>query len=128
MKEFRGVVGEAPPTADELVKVKQGQVLTLPGRWETIGAIRSSIAEQVNLGLPDDYWDSYADDVEGLSLGEVRESARNRIRPERILWVVVGDRARVEEALRGLDFIDEIRVIDARGEVQPTSATGPGER
>jgi zinc protease len=128
MKEFRGVVGEVPPTDDELVKVKQGQVLTLPGRWETIGAIRNSIAEQVNLGLPDDYWDSYAEDVEGLSLGEVRESARNRIRPERILWVVVGDRTGVEESLGGLDFVDEIRVIDARGEVQPTPAAGPGER
>ncbi len=116
VKEFRGITGEEPATEDELVKVKDGRILTLPGRWETIGAIRSSLTEQVNLGLDDDYWQTYAEHVRALRLGDVHEAARNTIEPDRLIWVVVGDRSRIEEPIRQAGF-GEVRVIDADGEV-----------
>ncbi|MFW6205679.1 MAG: M16 family metallopeptidase, partial [Gemmatimonadota bacterium] len=50
VKELRGVAGSAPVTADELMKAQDGLTLTLPGRWETVNAIRSSLTEQVSLG------------------------------------------------------------------------------
>jgi zinc protease len=126
MKEFRGVTGTTPPTEDELVKVKDGQILTLPGRWETIGAIRSSITQQVNLGLADDYWDHYADDVRGLELGEVRSEARARIDPDHMIWVVVGDRSRIEESLRQLDFVDDVRILEPGSDLATQAAGGSG--
>jgi zinc protease len=114
--EFQGITGDRPATEDELVKVKDGQVLTLPGRWETVDAIAGSLTEQVNLGLPDDYWQSYADHVRALRLGDVQETARTRIHPDRIIWVVVGDRAAIEEPIREGGF-GEIHLIDAEGDV-----------
>ena len=124
MKEFQGITGDRPATEDELVKVKDGQVLTLPGRWETVNAIRASLTEQVNLGLADDYWRTYADHVRALRLGDVRESARNRIHPDRLIWVVVGDRSVIEGPIRDAGF-GEIRVIDPDGE--PVSAVAAPE-
>ena len=127
MNEFRGITGDAPATEDELVKVKDGQILTLPGRWETVNAIRSSLTEQLNLGLPDDYWQTYADHVRALELGDVQESARTRIQPDRVIWVVVGDRSQIEAPLRGAGF-GEIRLINPDGEVLEGDVAPDGAR
>ena len=43
-------------TADELAKVTDQNTLTLPGRWETNGAVMASIIEMTRFNLPDDYW------------------------------------------------------------------------
>ncbi len=116
MKEFSGIAGQNPPTADELSKVKDGQVKTLPGRWETIGAVQSSITQMVNLGLPDDYWQTYASHVRGLDLPAVRQEARQLIHSDRLIWVVVGDRSKIEASVKQLGF-GEIKVLNPDGEV-----------
>ncbi len=46
----------------------------------------------------------------------MRATARNRIQPDRVVWVVVGDRARIEDRLRDAGF-GEVRVINPDGEV-----------
>ena len=45
--------GDQPPTADELARVKDQRTLTLPGRWETNGAVMADIVQLVRFGLPD---------------------------------------------------------------------------
>jgi zinc protease len=75
-----------------------------------------SINEIVRFSLPDDYWDNYAARVNGLNLDDVTHAARTFIAPDQILWVVVGDAAKVEAGLRELEF-DEIRGITADGDL-----------
>jgi zinc protease len=115
-KEFSDFTADRPATEDELAKAKDGQILTLPGRWETINAIRSSLTEQVNLRLPDDYWQTYADHVRALSLGQVRTAAASSIHPDQVIWLVVGDRAQIEDRIRSAD-LGEIVIIDPDGDV-----------
>lgn len=110
--ELHGILGENPLTAEELAKAKDSQTLTLPGRWETMGAVGNSIVEIVRFGLPDDHWQSYADRVRAVGLDEVAAQARERVLPEHIVWVVVGDRSQIEEPIRALG-IGEIQFIDA---------------
>ncbi|MXZ39310.1 MAG: hypothetical protein F4Z19_13885 [Holophagales bacterium] len=43
--------------------------LTLPGRWETGGAVMASLIEMTRF-LPDDYWDTFADAVRGGGLSD----------------------------------------------------------
>ena len=116
MNEFAGITGQKPTTAAELTKVKDGQVKTLPGRWETIGAVQASITQMVSLGLPDDYWRTYASRVRGLELGAVRQEAGRLIHPDRLIWVVVGDRSKIEDSVRQLG-IGEIKVLSPEGQV-----------
>ena len=106
--------GDQPPTADELARVKDQRTLTLPGRWETNGAVMADIVQMVRFGLPDDHWETYAAAVRGLSLAEIRAEADRVLQPDRMIWVVVGDRARIEESIRELD-LGEIRFLDADG-------------
>ena len=106
--------GDQPPTADELARVKDQRTLTLPGRWETNGAVMADLVQMVRFGLPDDHWETYVEAVRGLSLAEIRAEADRVLQPDRMIWVVVGDRARIEESIRELD-LGGIRFLDADG-------------
>ena len=52
--------------------------------------------------------------MRGLNLAEIRAEADRVLQPDRMIWVVVGDRARIEQSIRELD-LGEIRFIDADG-------------
>ncbi|MBZ0115176.1 MAG: hypothetical protein K8J08_22155, partial [Thermoanaerobaculia bacterium] len=65
-------------------------------------------------GLPQTYWDQRATDVAGLSLEDVTEQADAVLQPDHLVWVVVGDRALIEDKIRALD-LGEIHLIDANG-------------
>jgi zinc protease len=64
--------------------------------------------------LPDDYFLTYAQKVRDLSLAGVAKAAKDVLRPDSIVWIVVGDRAKIEEGIRKLGFTS-INLIDADG-------------
>ena len=116
-KELEGIAADAPPTAEELARVKNASTLTLPGRWETAGAVATSIAELIRFRLPDDYWSTYAAKVRALDLQQVSDAAVRVLHPDRLVWIVVGDRGSIEAGIRELDY-GEVRFIDADGNPQ----------
>ncbi|MXX74035.1 MAG: insulinase family protein [Holophagales bacterium] len=115
-KEIRGIRsgGSRPPTADELAKVTDQNTLTLPGRWETNGAVMASLIEMSRFNLPDDYWDTFAEAVRGVGLADVSAQADRVLQPDNLVWIVVGDRVRIEEKIRALG-LGEMRFLDADG-------------
>jgi len=123
LKELRGIIGANPPTADELQRARSGQTLTLPGRWETNRAVLGSLDEIVTFGLPADYWSTYADRVNALELEQVRQAARQLVHPEHVIWVVVGDREKIEAGVRELG-LGEVHLIDADGNPVVRTAAG----
>ena len=113
-RELDDFVGGRPPTAAEVATSKNGSTLTLPGRWETSRAVARDIAALVRFHLPDDYWSRYAELVSRLTVREVDAAAKRLLAPDRLTWVVVGDRSVVEKKVRALGYA-EIAVIDADG-------------
>lgn len=69
----------------------------------------------MRFGLPDDYWQTYAAKVRAVSLADVDRAAREYLRPDREVFVVVGDRAKIEPALSKLGFA-RISAINADGD------------
>lgn len=121
-RELVEYLGENPATAEELAKVKDNNTLSLPGRWESGASVLGDLAALVTYDLPDDYWRTYADKVRGLSIDEVREVADEVIKPDRLMWVIVGDRELIEPRIRELE-IGEITLLDVDGNVlAPTAA------
>lgn len=110
--EFSGMTGSKPITREELEKVKRQQILELPGAHETLGAVGSLFGDLLQLGLPLDFYDSYASRVLALTMGEVEECARSILDPEHMIWMVVGDAQQLEPGLRALGI----------GEVIPAQA------
>ncbi len=122
-KELQAILGEKPPTAEELEFAKNSQTLTLPGQWETANAVASSIGDIVRFGLDDRYFETYPAQVRGLNLSQVRDAAKV-VRPDRLVWVVVGDREKIEPGIRELG-LGPIYEIDADGKVKQQIAGTP---
>jgi len=115
-RETSEIRGERPPTPDEVLRAKDKSTLTLAGRWETANAVADSLEEMVRFGLPDDYWDTYPDKVRSLSDRQISKAAADVVQPDGMVWVVVGDRAKIEEGIRALEYGDII-LMDADGNV-----------
>jgi zinc protease len=113
-QELRGILTDRPPTAEELARAKSELTLSLPGTWETMSAVSSSLAEIVTFGLDDRYYDTYDDRIRAQTPASVAAAAKAVIHPDRLVWVVVGDRSKIEAGIRKLD-LGEIRFIDADG-------------
>ncbi len=103
-REIRELLDLRPVDGDEIATFARRNTLTLPGRWETAGSVAGDIAELVRFGLPDDYWDRYAELVGGVTVEDANAAARAELRPDRLVWVVVGDLEAIEESVRALDL------------------------
>lgn len=113
-KELEQMVTTKPPTEEELNKNKQNEVLSLPGSWETMRAVLGSIVTMVKYNLPDDYYKNYPNKLKSLSLDDVKRATNKVIKPDRLVWVVVGDRSKIESGIRELNF-GEIHFVDGDG-------------
>jgi zinc protease len=113
-KELVEYLADNPATPEEIAKVKDNNTLSLPGRWETSAAVLADIGEIVTYDLPDDYWDTYADGVRSVSAEQIAIAAEEIIKPENLVWVVVGDRAKIESRVRQLE-LGEITFLDSDG-------------
>jgi zinc protease len=113
-KEFLGIVGDKPISADELSKAKANATLKLPGTLETKAGWGGQLARQLQLGLPDDYLETFAAKVSSLTTADVEDAAQTLVRPDNLVWVIVGDKAKIEAGVRELN-IGEIRHIDGDG-------------
>ena len=118
-KELRGLVSDHPVTADELVKIQANETLRLPGSRETLAEVGQSINNVVQFGLPENYYETFAGKIRALQTNDVEDAARTIIHPDNLIWVVVGDRAKIETGIKELE-LGEIRILDADGKpVQP---------
>ncbi|MBI1939438.1 MAG: insulinase family protein [Ignavibacteriales bacterium] len=113
LKEINGFVGDKPANDDELNRVKNQNTLSLPGGWETNNAVLGSIGNIVRYGLPENYYDTYAAQVTRLDLATVNGAAKRVIMPNNLIWIVVGDAAKVEAGLKEIGY--EIKRIDGDG-------------
>lgn len=114
VKEISDVVGRRPITEEELEKAKGNLTLTLPGRWETNEAVLRSLFEVVQFGLPWDYPLKSAEAIKVQDLTTVRRVANEVINPAKVVYVVVGDRAKIEAGIRDLN-LGPVHFLDSEG-------------
>lgn len=114
-RELDDLVGSRPITPAELAKAQKDQTLKLAGAWETLGHVAHSVAEMVTFGLPSDYYTRYPEKVVDLTVSDAEAAARTVVHPKQLVWVVIGDRAKIEPGLRDLGF-PAIRVLDEHGQ------------
>lgn len=120
-RELDDLVGSRPITPDELAKAQKDQALKLAGAWETLGHVAHSVAEMVIFGLPADYFTRYPEEVADLTVSDVEAAGREVVHPKQLVWVVIGDRAKIEPGLRTLGF-PAIRELDEHGQTELAKA------
>ena len=113
-KEIANITGGKPITEEELAAVKNQEILGLPGNRETMRSIINSISQLMEFHFPDDYDATFVKKVQSLKTSDVNDAAKSLIEPQHTIWVIVGDRAKIEQGIRDLK-IGEISVVDADG-------------
>ena len=112
--QFRAIVGDRPLNGEELKTIQDSETLSLPGSRETLNSVGTSIIDLVQFGLPDDYYETFAGKVRALKTGDVEDAAKTVVHPDNLIWVVVGDRGKIEAGIRELGY-GEVRILSPEG-------------
>ena len=112
--ELRAILKDRLITADELSMAKANLTQTLPGLWETNAAVSQSINDIIEFRLAPDYYSTYAGRIKALAVTNLNEAATKVVKPENLVWIIVGDRQKIEKGIRELN-IGEVKIIDADG-------------
>jgi zinc protease len=95
-------IREAPVTADELDREKQGAVLALPAKWATGKSILGTYQTLAYFGQGLTALGDFARRVPKVTADEVLAAARAHVQPEAVQVLVVGDWAKVLPQLEAL--------------------------
>jgi zinc protease len=113
-KELHQFAAAKPVTDTELQATVSNRTMRLPGSRESLASVVSAVQEIVEFGYPDDYYDTYAAKVRSLRIADIQDAAKSVLQPDNLVWIVVGDRAKVESGIRELN-VGEMHLIDADG-------------
>jgi len=114
--EIQRILGANPATEDEVLKAQESQTLALPGLWETNGSVAASIQDLVQYDLPEDYYDAYPDKVRALNVDTIASAAEEVLKPNDLIWLIVGDRNVIESSIRELGY-GPVTLLDTEGKV-----------
>ncbi len=110
--QLSGFMGAKGVTADELSRTVAQGVNGLPGQFETSGAVLSAMIDNDVYGRPANYYETVAGTYRGLTAGGLNQVIRGAVNPRHILWVVVGDAAKIRPQLDKLGI--PVTVEEAR--------------
>lgn len=101
-----------PASDDELELAKNALTLSLPRLFETPSQVSRRVRQQVIYDLPDDYWETFPDEVRAVDKADVRRVADRLLSTDRAVIVVVGPMADLRAELEELGRVE---VRDAHG-------------
>ena len=111
-RELGLLLGEAPPTEDEIRRVKLDAVRSLPGSFETSRAVLGSMLDSARFDRPWNYPETLADRYADMTAADAASAAKRVLAPERLVWVIVGDAEKIEAGVRALELGDvEVRAL-----------------
>jgi zinc protease len=112
-EHLQRVVAE-PPAAQELKDAQAYLVDRFPLRIDTPGKIADLVADLRVHELPDDYWDSFRQQIRAVDTSAAHAAARSYIHGDRSLIVVVGKAADIKPEL---EKYGPVTVLDTKGEL-----------
>lgn len=107
MKELTGiqVIRE-----EDMTRARNYVALSFPSDFVDVQSVADQIGNQVFYNLPGEYFNTYTGKILGVTRDQAIQAAKTYIRPENLTLVVVGDRAKIEAGLRGLN-LGEIQIL-----------------
>lgn len=103
-KEILGLAGERPLQGAEFRGALSGQLARLPARYEALDALLTAGIGLIQMQRDDRWYADYSSRMQALTAAELNAAAARLVRPEALLWVVVGDLKRIEPYIRALDW------------------------
>ncbi|NJC34538.1 putative Zn-dependent peptidase [Sphingomonas jejuensis] len=126
--QMTSYLGSNGTTQAELERTVNGSIRELPGSYETAGAVLAGMMRNDLYKRPDDFYDTLAARYRAMTVAAVDQAARANIKPDQILWVVVGDAARVRPQLEGLGLPVEVVELAPASAAPAAPAAQPAAR
>lgn len=101
---------------EELQDAKSYLTGVFPIRAETQEGLTSLIVSQKLHGLPEDYLQTYRDNVNAVTIEDVSRVANQYIQPEKVALVIVGDAEEILEQVK--EYSEKIEIFDTDGNPQ----------
>jgi zinc protease len=108
-------IGTAKPIApDEFANAQKSMVLSLPGDWQTNNGIMGFLLQSIlyNRGL--DYPGKYPTILADLKITEIQQVANAQVKPDKLTWLIIGDRQKIEAGIRDLK-LGPVKILDNDG-------------
>ncbi|MFA6116220.1 MAG: pitrilysin family protein [Sphingomonas sp.] len=105
VQDFLTTKGITPLEFDRTIT---GTIRSLPGNFETAGAVLSGMQSNSLYKRPDDYYAKLPQVYRGLKVAQLDAAARAVIDPSKLIWVVVGDAKTVRPQLDSLGLPVEV--------------------
>jgi zinc protease len=112
--DLKSIMGDHSPTEQELKRASDNETRGLAGSLETIDALQRAVESTVNYRLPDDYYTTFGGKVLALTTADLVQAGKSFFNPNRLIWVVVGDRSKIEDGVRSLN-LGSMHFLDADG-------------
>jgi predicted Zn-dependent peptidase len=91
-----------PMTPVEIAKGRNYLALSYARDFESTRDIATQLAEMYIYDLPADFFDTYVQKIQGVSVESVQRAARKYIQPDKFAVVIVGDRKQIEAPVKAL--------------------------
>jgi zinc protease len=91
-----------PLTDAELRMAKDSIIRSMPGDFESANGVNSKLMDLWLFNLPQDFYSKYPAQVEAVTSADAQKAALEHVRPENLLLIAVGDKAKVEKSLTDL--------------------------
>ncbi len=102
--QFMYELGRIPDvTDDDVMRAKNYIALGYPDNFSSVASISGNLQDIVLFNLPDDYFNNYVQNVLAVTKEDVQRVAKKYIDTKNIDVVVVGDRAKIEKGIKGLN-------------------------
>lgn len=99
-------------TPAEVERIKIGTVRALPSRYETSTQILSELQSNARYKRPDNYQETLASRYRAVTAQELDRLAREAVKPNNFIYIVVGDAATVRPQLQSLGMtLEEMPVL-----------------
>jgi zinc protease len=106
--EMTRYLGPKGTTPQETALATEGSARELPGMFETSGTVLDGVAKIETYKRPDTWYESLPTRYKAMTPADLDAAARQTIKPESVMWVVVGDAAKVKPQLDGLGLPVEV--------------------
>lgn len=100
-------------TADEFKRSVDARVLSLPGSMETAGSVIGQMVSDVMRERPSNYVATLPATYRKMTVAEAQKAANSLLDPDKFVWVVVGDSAKIMPQLKELGMPVETLSFDA---------------
>lgn len=109
ISNYKSFLTEKGITSEERERIIGGNIRELPGSFETSGDVLGAMQRNALYKRADNYYATVASEYRGMTQAGLDSSIRALVNPNKFVWVVVGDAAKVKPQLEALGLPIEMQ-------------------